>query len=208
MSRLERLAYYLFLTRADVNARMTRYADVIQLLDPKDGAKDKTGGLNLSDAEAKALFDTLNGPVYLSTRVIKPLLLRLDQASTDSSATYDHATVTVEHVCPQTIREDSQWDGWFSDRDVHAHWLHRLGNLVLLDRRKNPAASNWDLDRKKDIYFVNGKSSPFSITQEARQAETWTPDDVKSRQKKLIARFATAWELEPQHKQWEATQPA
>lgn len=207
VAKLERLAYFLFLTRADVNARMTRYADVIQLLEPKDGAKAKTGGLDISETEAHALFDALNGPVYLASRVIKPLLLRLDQASTDASATYDHTTVTVEHVCPQTIAVASQWDTWFADRAHHAHWLHRLGNLVLLDRRKNPAASNWDLERKKSVYFVSGKSSPFAITQEARQAVTWTPDDIDARQDLLVGRFASAWELEPQHALWKAAQP-
>ena len=37
--KLERLAYYLFVTRSDVNARMSRYADVLDQIDPREGAR-------------------------------------------------------------------------------------------------------------------------------------------------------------------------
>ncbi|MEX0695748.1 MAG: DUF262 domain-containing HNH endonuclease family protein, partial [Rhodospirillales bacterium] len=142
--KLERLAYFLFVTRANVNERIARYADVLQELDPDEKAKERSAGLLLEEQEAHAFFYALHRPIYTVTRVVKPLLLRLDQASSDTTATYDIPIISVEHVCPQTIREGSQWDNWFEDRDEHTYWVHRLGNLLLLDRRKNSAASNWD----------------------------------------------------------------
>ncbi len=148
--KLERLAYYLFVTRSDVNARMSRYADVLDQIDPREGCTPRSTGLKFSDEDARYFLNALDGPIYLKSRVVKPLLLRLDLALSDGSAVYNnYPTISVEHVCPQTIETGSQWDDWFSDRKAHNDWLHRAANLVLLTHRKNSRASNWDLNRKK-----------------------------------------------------------
>src|SRR5690606_3745467 len=110
------------------------------------GAKKRSTGLELSTDEIFAMFEKLNGSVYLVTRVVKPLLLRLEQASIDASASYDYPTVTVEHVCPQTVADGSQWQEWFPSQEEHASLVHRLGNLVLLNFRKNSSASNYDFE--------------------------------------------------------------
>ena len=141
--KLERLAYYLFVTRSDVNARMARYADVLDQIDPRAGRTPRSSGLILSDEDIGYFLDALDGPIYLKSRVVKPLLLRLDLALSDGSAIYDYPTISVEHVCPQTIETGSQWDDWFSDREARDHWLHRVANLVLLTHRKNSSARNW-----------------------------------------------------------------
>ena len=46
--KLERLAYYLFVTRSDVNARMSRYADVLDQIDPREGRTPRSTGRNLA----------------------------------------------------------------------------------------------------------------------------------------------------------------
>jgi hypothetical protein len=206
--QLERLAYFLFMVRADVNARMMRYADVLDLLEPlpspkpRAGGKDRSSGLTLSRDESFALFDALDGDVYLASRVIKPLLLRIEQASSDGSANFDYPTISVEHVCPQTIAEGSQWSKWFPDRDEHATWLHTIGNLVLLNFRKNSAARNFDFDKKKTEYFATGDASPFILTNEVRSRKTWKITDMEERRELLLERLASAWGLKAEFKSW------
>jgi len=202
--RLERLAYCLFVTRAGVNGRISRYADVLNFLAPRnqqDSVTLEDSGLNITREEASALFNGLYGNVYLATRVVKPILLRLDQASTDGSAYYDHPTISVEHVCPQNIEEGSQWAEWFSEED-RVDWQHTLGNLVLLNFRKNSSAQNYDFDRKKAKYFPSGDASPFTITNEVREYETWTPEDIEARQYELLQRFANEWRLDEEFAEW------
>lgn len=206
--QLERLAYYLFMVRADVNARMSRYADVLDALEPlaepkpRVSLKDRSTGFTLSQAEAFALFNALDGDVYLATRVVRPILLRLEQASTDGSAIYDYPTISVEHVCPQTLPDNSQWAEWFSDPDEHSYWLHTLGNLVLLNFRKNTAARNFDFDTKKNKYFAPGDSSAFTLTNEVRANSTWRPSDIRERQEALLRRLAKDWRLDDVFEQW------
>lgn len=202
IARLERLAYFLFVARADVNERMARYADVLDQIDPREGRVPRTGGLDLNERDARRFFDELDGDIYLKSRVVKPLLLRLDQALSDGSAVYDYATISVEHVCPQTIENGSQWDRWFPDRKWHDEWLHRLANLVLLTHRKNSSASNWDLETKKEKYFVKGDTCPFVLTGEVLDAIEWTPLTLAVRQQHVLKALAKSWLLEDEFMAW------
>lgn len=202
---LERLAYYLFVTRANVNRRMSRYADVLNFLNPqgKNPETIEDSCLNITQDEAFELFNMLSGDVYRATRVVKPILLRLEQASTDGSAYYDYPTISVEHVCPQNIREVPEWLEWFSTPDIHNKWIHSLGNLVLLNFRKNSAAQNYDFDKKKNQYFASGDTCAFTLTNEVRAYNTWTPDDIKRRREVLLRRFAKEWNLNAEFEAWQ-----
>ena len=90
---------------------LSRYADVLDQIDPREGRTPRSTGLKFSDEDARYFLNALDGPVYLKSRVAKPLLLRLDLALSDGSAVYNnYPTISVEHVCPQTIETGSQWD--------------------------------------------------------------------------------------------------
>ena len=200
--KLERLAYYLLVTRSDVNARMSRYADVLDQIDPREGRTPRSTGLEFSDEDVHYFLDALDGPVYLKSRVVKPLLLRLDSALSDGSAVYDYPTISVEHVCPQTIETGNQWDDWFSDRKAHNDWLHRAANLVLLTHRKNSSARNWDFNRKKSTYFIKDDACPFLLTQQVLDATEWTPITLEGRQKKALRTLSKSWRIEDEFDNW------
>ncbi|HKG77513.1 MAG TPA: HNH endonuclease family protein, partial [Beijerinckiaceae bacterium] len=91
--------------------------------------------------------------IYSTTRLRRPILLRLDDALSAGGATYSHPTISVEHVLPQNPALGSQWLKDFPDPMLRERWVHRLGNLLLLTHIKNSQASNWDFDKKKTGYF-------------------------------------------------------
>lgn len=193
--KIERLAYFLFVIRADVNVRMSRYADVLNDMEFNRFHMPSHCSLDITKTESEKLFNALYGDIYSLSRVAKPLLLRLEQASSDISAIYDLPVISVEHVCPQSIKVGSQWSSWYSELEDHQYWVHSLANLVLLNRRKNTSASNYDFDDKKTKYFTNGDSCPFIITNEVLSFETWKPEDLENRQHDLIKRLAVDWKL-------------
>ncbi len=193
VAALERLAYFLFVTRAGINERIKRYALVMDEIDPR--GKEASGALPLSDAEQAEFLRALNGPIYLKGRVCKPVLQRLDEALSTGGASYD-ALVSIEHVLPQTVGEDSEWAKLFPDEQLRADWTHRLANLVLLTRRINTRASNWAFSKKKAEYFSsNGESSPFVITQGVLRTERWTLQHLVERQGELLGKLASMWSL-------------
>lgn len=204
VAQLERLAYYLFVTRSNINARIARYVSVLDHIDPRAGKSNDLTGLDLKKEEVFDFLDALNGQIYSRTsRVVKPLLLRLDfSLSSDASAMYDYPTITVEHVMPQTLQDEGQWDLWFEDRTVHKYWLHRLANLVLLSHRKNVKASNYDLDRKKNEYFFKNDTCPFLLTSQIRSTNRWDPNYLQERQIDLLRTLACSWEFESEFDEW------
>ena len=107
-------------------------------------------GFHLSDSERADTLERLDGEIYLSTRVRKYVLLRLDSVlAADPGASYDHKIITVEHVLPQNPSPGSQWNQDFNEEEA-AQWTHRLGNLLLLNRRTNSRARNSDFDVHDD----------------------------------------------------------
>lgn len=88
--------------------------------------------------------------------------------------------------------QGSEWSRWYPTAEIHTKWIHRLGNLVLLARTKNVAASNYDFDKKKATYFAGrGGVSPFALTTQVLQEREWTPEVVERRQAELIAHLCT-----------------
>ncbi|SIR48325.1 DUF262 domain-containing protein [Bosea sp. TND4EK4] len=196
MRRLETLAYFLFVTRADINERIRRFAAVLTDL---VGGEWKGKAIELSKDDKAAFRRDLDGRIYQLTRVRLPLLLRLDAELSSGGATYSHDIVSVEHVLPQTPDAASQWLKDFPDEVMRDGWTHKLANLMLLTLRKNIQASNWDFSTKKERYFSDsGGVSPFVVTTQVLGEQSWTPAVLEARQKSLLARLYATWDIAPE----------
>ena len=193
---LERLAYGLFIRRANINERVNRYAAILQSMEEGEDIFRPEGQLQLRAEEKEAIVHRLDGPVYTLPRVPKPLLLRLDGLLAGAGARYDHSIISIEHVLPQRPGDGSTWLRWFADDEERALWTHRLANLVLLSHRKNGSASNLDFGTKKARYFARGGVSPFALTTQVVHEQEWTPAVLRRRQDALVAKLKDEWRLE------------
>lgn len=66
---------------------------------------------------------------------------------------------------------------------------------MLLSRRKNSQAQNYDFERKKSKYFQSGVV-PFALTTEVVNESEWIPAVLEQRQKRLIDRLRSEWRLD------------
>ncbi|MEL6628999.1 MAG: DUF1524 domain-containing protein, partial [Bacteroidota bacterium] len=98
------------------------------------------------------LFDTERWGSFSGSKINKTkyLLLKLDLLLSNlyTRIYYNKSQSSVEHLMPQKINI-SEWD---IDTDAHKVWLHRLGNIILVDRKKNSSLSNSSYEVKKDKY--------------------------------------------------------
>ena len=196
IKRLERLAYGFFLMRTHVNNRMARFCAVIDELMTHGKLTRTNSAVDLTDEEANSILNMLNGPIYTVTRVRKLLLLRLDEALSDGTASYNHRTISVEHILPQRPAQGSRWLEDFPTPAARTYWTHRLANLVLLSRKKNSAASNMDFTQKKLTYFPNDDgASPFVLTSQVIREPEWTIPCLEKRQELLVNKLAQLWGL-------------
>lgn len=192
--KLERLVAFMHICAWNVNERIERFTAVVRELEAGDWANS----LELSDKEKTEFLDQLDGNIYGLTAIRRNyVVLRLDSFKSDGAATYTPATLTIEHVLPQTPKEDGQWLEWWPDEEERKAWTHRIANLVPLPRPKNSEAQNFEFDVKKDKYFKSRKTgtSSYALTTDVISTPDWKPDTVKKRQKELIQRFKTCWEL-------------
>lgn len=197
MKDLERLAYGMFLARRDPSERIRRYG---QLLTAMQAAKDvfaEDSPLQLSSDEKRDVRNALMGDIYTVTRIRLPLLLRLDELLSQGSATYTHAINSVEHVLPQNPPEGSQWVSDFPTVELRARWVHKLANLVLLTRRKNSQASNYDFATKKQKYFSTGAGvTNFALTSQVLNETVWDEEVLRRRQTDLTDAINRLWRLD------------
>ena len=197
---LERLAYWMLLTRAGVWERLERFARLTKDVETSVDLDQPSSAMQLSGAEREATRAVLDGPVYevLPARARSTVLLRLDDLLSGGGATYDYPTITVEHVLPQTPVEGGEWMKWFPDEADRTRWVHRLGNLALLTRKKNSAASNYEFERKKETYFAKNGVSPFPLTTQVLKHADWTPAIVSARQQEMLGALTGHWWLAPE----------
>ncbi|WP_311276895.1 DUF262 domain-containing HNH endonuclease family protein [Methylobacterium sp. WCS2018Hpa-22] len=193
---LERVAAYMHISRWNVNKRIEVYGELIveieKGLDPNDMDQ-----LKFDKSYTKEFRETLNGEIYnLSSRKRNYLMLRLDSFVADGAATYDPKILTIEHVLPQTVKPDGEWAELWPDEDVRGQWVHRLANLVPLNKKKNSEAQNFDFKKKCEVYFSGTKNiSSYALTSQVLAKSEWTISIVKQRQKLLLDTLMQGWEL-------------
>ena len=195
---LERLAVGLLVQHANINKRIERYSSLLTAIENGEDLFSPTSPLQLSAQERKECYSILNGDIYSNKKVHKDLaryiLLRLDTILSKGSAFDDFPIVTVEYVLPPNPAPCSVWEEWFPSQKEHKKYVNRLGNLVLLSRKKNSGASNYDFEKKKS-YFATKGISPFVLTTKILDYEKWTPDVVEARQEELMGILKKTWQL-------------
>lgn len=198
LEELERQAAMMMILRANVNERMDRYGLIMKELEAGREPFREGSPVLAADAEERAKCrERLNGDVYGDAKTRLFIVTRLDEELSDEGATYARSVITLEHVLPQTPPSESGWLKWFPDLEVRESWTGRLANLVLLGRRKNSEAQNYEFMKKKTVYFQSPKtkSAPFALTAEVLQVDEWTPSLLATRQERLVNVLAKAWRL-------------
>jgi hypothetical protein len=190
---LERLAAGLMIMRANINQRLESYGRLLGAIESGDDLYREESPLQLTDEERERIVEVLDGNLYHMPRIPRPVLLRLDAALSEGEARYDYKVISIEHVLPQNPPPGSEWLEWFPDEEEREEWTHRLANLVLLSKRKNSQAQNFDFQRKKREYFQRHGVSPFAITTEVINEARWTPGMMEQRQSRLLETLRGIW---------------
>jgi hypothetical protein len=192
----ERLVAYMHICCWNVNQRIELYGDLITEIE-SDIKPDDMDMLNFSPEDINEYRKALDGDIYrLTPRRRNYLILRLDSFISDGAAIYDPKILTIEHVLPQTVAEKSEWASWWPDKEMRGLWVHRLANLVPLNKKRNSAARNYEFSTKCETYFKGKKNvSSYALTSQVLSKKEWTPKTLKARQKELIDILMENWEL-------------
>jgi uncharacterized protein with ParB-like and HNH nuclease domain len=111
------------------------------------------------------------------------LLLKLDllRISVWDNLQFNKHRCSVEHLMPRKI----SFPHWDIDKGEHEKWVHRLGNIVLLDRRKNSSLSNLDYKSKKERY-KNDIESRSNTNFIFMTFDEWNVATIKANQDRIL----------------------
>jgi uncharacterized protein with ParB-like and HNH nuclease domain len=194
---LERLVVYFVICRVPPFKRIDCYCLLLEAIAANEDLYAVKSPLQLGPKECREFISALNGNLYLQHYICRYVMLRLDRAIADKVATYDHETISIEHVLPRNPAPDSEWVSHFPTKDIRDRYVHRLGNLVLLSRGKNIRAENFDFDRKKREYFSEkGGTSLLALTNQVILTPHWTSEVIEKRQDKLLSTLKQLWRLQ------------
>lgn len=143
------------------------------------------------DFDRKQLRDLLDDAIY-GRRFARYVLLRLEYLLASHAAPLNLPDeISVEHILPQNPTGASQWVKDFSEEQRDA-WQHRLGNLMLLSRRKNTSLGNLDFADKRVRYFEDRVES-LPNSQRLLAMGSFALTDLEARHKDLLQRLTNSY---------------
>lgn len=180
-----------WITAATPTVRMENVNAILREIEAsQDSAallQSKTFTINKSDFER-----VINGDIY-GRSFAKYLLLKLDLIYRGSSTPMiPQAIASIEHILPRNPSADSQWVKDFSAAE-REEWTNKLGNLVLISRRKNTSQGNRDYVEKKEKYFKkNIEMFPNSIRIYQNYPE-WKLSDLKKNHSDVVTELLNVY---------------
>lgn len=180
-----------WITAATPTVRMENVNAILREIEAsQDSAallQSKTFTINKSDFER-----VINGDIY-GRSFAKYLLLKLDLIYRGSSTPMiPQAIASIEHILPRNPSADSQWVKDFPAAE-REEWTNKLGNLVLISRRKNTSQGNRDYVEKKEKYFEkNIEMFPNSIRIYQNYPE-WKLSDLKKNHSDVVTELLNVY---------------
>ena len=180
-----------WITAATPTVRMENVNAILREIEAsQDSAallQSKTFTINKSDFER-----VINGDIY-GRSFAKYLLLKLDLIYRGSSTPMiPQEIASIEHILPRNPSADSQWVKDFSAAE-REEWTNKLGNLVLISRRKNTSQGNRDYVEKKEKYFEkNIEMFPNSIRIYQNYPE-WKLFDLKKNHSDVVTELLNVY---------------
>jgi hypothetical protein len=123
-------------------------------------------------------------PKGSTSRMILDRIVRHLSESVDWSNKDTH----IEHIMPQ--KPKGEWLVIYeNDKEQYKDNLNRLGNLTILQDKKNIKARNKDFKDKKEYYA----ESRLKITNHLNEIEKWDFEEIQNRQEKLYDLAIDIW---------------
>jgi len=161
---------------------------IIQAIDDANTVDDLFS-TDVFDIDEGSLLQMLDGPVYSRSREFaRYLLLKLDYLYQNHDQQMNFKTLSVEHVLPQNPSEDSQWVKDFSEEERN-EWTDKLGNLVLITRRKNSSLGRLDYSQKLERYFEENIDTCPNSLRVLRKNKKWTPAELKANHQTVLKKL-------------------
>lgn len=204
--KLEGIALWMMLAGPDGEERLERAFDIVDYLSFIGGPnlnKDWSAlpsPLDLSGGEKFDIYRALDEAEFFTSGVSAQkavaILGRLNEyqtaAADDKPPNPAHTgRLELESVLPQDYETDPSWKDAWSTEEANG-WMHRLGNLVLVNQKSKPGEANHQaFEEKKELY----NKSRYPLTRRVADYSNWTPESAKACHEELLLLARAVWDL-------------
>jgi hypothetical protein len=121
-------------------------------------------------------------------KLVRYILCTLERQIHSVDIDFETTNASIEHVLPE--HPSPAWQDEFPS-EVHARYLHRLGNYLLLEPKLNrEQAANGSLEDKRAAYAQSQYPSTHAF-----DWDVWTSRTIEERQAKMARVATSAWRL-------------
>lgn len=179
------------ITSESPTQRVENMNAVLQMIDKCDTPDDLLAS-QVFDFSAEDLLAALNSNIY-SKKHAKYVMLKIDLLYHGNTEPFRvPTTVSIEHILPQNPRAESQWARDFTEEERY-EWTNKLGNLMLLSRRKNSSLSNLDYADKSKRYFEKNIELFSNSVNIYQKHKTWTLKDLTDNHAEIMRRLKESY---------------
>lgn len=100
----------------------------------------------------------------------------------------DAQYVNLEHILPQSPKEDSQWRRNY-DESIIESYISNIGNLTLILGKKNSTLGNKEFSEKREEL----KKSSINQNKEIAKNQKWTRKEIEERAEYLAQKIIEVW---------------
>ena len=166
-------------------SRIENINNIIKKIDEIDDV-DTLLNDDIFEINCNDFIKVLNDNIY-GRRFARYILYKLDYLYGNTDKINVPKTITVEHILPQTPKDDSEWKQNFSDKE-RDYWTNKIGNLVLISKRKNSSQGRKDFNEKKKKYFEKNIEL-FRNSLRVMNSNQWTLKEIKQNQDEVIGKI-------------------
>ena len=151
--------------------------------------RDSMKHLVPSDKDFEASFAVARvSKTYLARYYLRAIDQTLkDNPTPEYVANEDEKQINLEHVMPLVAGQ-----GWNMDDDDTDAAKKMLGNMVLLNAKKNVELGNCDFASKREVF----RQSSYSVTADVALYDVWGLDQVRARQAQLAKVAVRTWTID------------
>jgi hypothetical protein len=158
-----------------------RYGDYSKILGGIESAKDSDRACKMVTYDMKVIKEAVKTQNLYGAGFCRYFLLRLELLAAEHDGLREFAAHSVEHVLPLKPEPTGYWAD-HHDLDSIGAYVNTIGNLVLLSKSKNSAASNYAFETKKQRY-LKSRVSDYPRSVQILAYNDWDKSVIEARTK-------------------------
>lgn len=166
--------------------RIERMNKIIELIEKTGNSLDIFDSelFNNTQHELELFIKNIDEFNVYGRRYCYYILLKLNYIASSNSTKSVNPTLTIEHILPQNPERSSEWIASFND-EQREKLTNKLGNLMLINGKKNSKLGRKPFQEKKEIYF---KSSIDAIPYNGfiNKYNNWNLNELEENHQKQI----------------------